>query len=297
MLNKVKLAGLEEKGTHLRPLRERFIACAFLIVISVLPNCLVSPAAHAGEVIKIGGVGSALGTMKILASAFAKSHPGTKVVVLPSIGTKGAIKAVPDGAIDIGLLGASFRKEEAPAGTTVTKYARTPFIFVTRKDIEKEGLTTEEISRIYRGDMQRWPGGQRIRVILRRPDDADNLILKGFSPGIKKGLEVLFSERGHLLAVTDQDNLDLIEKTPGALGYTTLTQVIAEKRRVRILSLNGVFPSVKTLADGSYPLSKMLSMMTKRRPSDTVIRFLNFVGSEEGARILKDNGNMVIRNE
>jgi len=281
----------------MRPLRERIKVCVILIVISVLPNFLVTPAAHDGEVIKIGGVGSALGTMKILASAFARSHPGTKVVVLPSIGTKGALKAVPDGAIDIGLLGVSFRKDEVAAGTIVTEYARTPFVFVTRKDIEKKGLTTEEVARIYRGDMQRWPGGERIRVILRRLDDADNLILKGLSPAVKNALEVLFSERGHLFAITDQDNLDLIEKTPGSLGYTTLTQVIAEKRRVKILSLDRVFPSVETLATGSYSLSKTLSIMTKQRPSGKVLSFLNFVMSEEGAKILKDNGNMVIRNK
>ena len=281
----------------MRPLRERIMVCAILIVISVLPVFIVAPAAYAGEVIKIGGVGSALGTMKILASAFTKAHPETKVVVLPSIGTKGALKAVPDGAIDIGLLGLSFKKEELDAGTTVTEYARTPFIFVTRKDEGMKGLTTGEVARIFRGDMQRWPTGERIRVILRRPDDADNRILKGLSPGIKKGLEALLSERGHLFAITDQDNLDLIEKTPGALGYTTLAQVISEKRRVNVLSLDRVFPSVKTLATGSYPVSKTLYMMTKQRPSGKVLSFLNFVMSEEGARILKDNGNMVIINK
>ncbi len=278
-----------------RPLRQRIIICALLIVVSVLPDFPATRAAGAGGTIKIGGVGSALGTMKILAAAFTKSHPGTKVVVLPSIGTKGALKAVPDGAIDIGLLGISFKKKDIAAGTTLIVYARTPFIFVTGKDVGMKGLTTGEVARIFRGDMKRWPTGERIRPILRRPDDADNFILKGISPGIKKGLEALLAEPGHPIAVTDQDTLDLIEKTPGALGYTTLTQVISEKRRVTVLSLNKVYPSVKTLADGSYPASKPLYMLTRQNPSGEVLRFFNFVTSEEGSRILEENGNMVIR--
>jgi len=278
-------------------MREKIFGMAILFVLSLLLNFYVTPAARAEEVIRIGGVGGALGTMRILASAFEKSHPGIKVVVLSSIGTKGALKAVPDGAIDIGLLGMSSKDEGLVSGTTVTEYARTPFIFVTRREIEKKDLSTEEVSRIYQGDIQRWPGGERIRTILRRPDDSDNLILKGLSPGVKMALERSLPQRGLLFAVTDQDNLDMIEKTPGALGYTTLMQVIAEKRRVKILSLNGVVPSVKTLADGSYPISKRFFTMTKPGPSGKVLMFINFVKSEEGAKILKDNGNMVIRNK
>ncbi len=274
-------------------LRQMIIVCAVLIV-SVFPGLPVSPAANAGGVIKIGGVGSALGTMKILAAEFAKSYPGTKVVVLPSIGSKGALKAVPDGAIDIGLLGMPVGRDDAPAGITVIEYARTPFIFVTGKEVGMKGLTAGEVAKILRGEMPRWPTGERIRLILRRPDDADNIILKGLSPGIRKGLDALLAQPGHVFGTTDQDNLDLIEKTPGSLGYTTLTQVISDKRRVTVLSLNKVYPSVKTLADGSYPVSKPLSMITKQSPSGNVLRFVNFVMSEKGARILKDNGNMVI---
>lgn len=56
----------------------------------------------AGEEIKIGGAGSALGSMKMLGAAFEKKHPGVKVVVLPSLGSIGGIKAVSKGALDNG---------------------------------------------------------------------------------------------------------------------------------------------------------------------------------------------------
>lgn len=282
----------------MRPAKGRIIRITFFLVISILSNCLMKPAAYAEEVITIGGVGGSLGTMRLLAAAFEKSHPGIKVTVLSSIGTKGALKAVPDGAIDIGLLGLSRRDEKLKSpGATVTEYARTPLIFVSRGEMGKKGLTTEEVSRIYRGDIQRWPDGERIRIIMRRPDDTDNIILQNFSPAIKKALDASLSQRGLLFAVTDQDNLDIVEKTPGALGYTTLTQVISEKRRVKVLSLDRVVPGVKTLTEGSYPLYKALFMMTKQEPSEKVLKFINFVMSEEGAKILKNNGNMVIRNK
>lgn len=278
-------------------MREKIFGVAVFLLLSLLLNFCAAPAECAEEIIRIGGVGGALGTMRILASAFQKSHPGIKVVALASIGTRGALKAVPDGVIDIGLIGMSSKDEGLVSGTTLIKYAKTPFIFVTRKGVEKKGLTIEEVARVYRGETQRWPGGERIRTILRRPDDSDNLILKGLSPGIKVALERLFSMPGLLFTITDQDNLDTIEKTPGAIGYTTLTQVIAEKRRLKVLSLNGVQPSVKALVNGSYLASKTFAMMTRQEPSGKVLRFINFVMSEEGSKILRENGNMVIRNK
>jgi hypothetical protein len=38
-------------------------------------------------------------------------------------------------------------------------------------------------------------------------------------------------------------------------------------------------------------------MTTKQGPSGRVLRFVNFVMSEEGAKILKDIGNMGIKNK
>lgn len=268
------------------------ISLPFLYVFIVLLSVFAVPRqASAVEVIKIGGVGSALGTMKLLASAFEKRHPGTKVEVLSSIGTKGALKAVPEGGVDIGLAGRMLTDEES-LGLSVIEYARTPFIFVTRKEMKEEGLTTEEIVKIYMEKKDTWSGGERIRWILHPPDDPDSLIVKSLSPEVEKALDNALSRRGILIALTDQENLDLIEKTPGAMGYTTLTQIISEKRPVKALSLNGVLPSVKTLKDGSYPICKPLIMVTKKGASGKVKKFIDFVMSKAGAGILKNTGNM-----
>ena len=53
--------------------------------------------------IKIGGTGAALGTMQVLAQAYAKTRPDAKITVLPSMGSGGGIKAVLAGAIQIGV--------------------------------------------------------------------------------------------------------------------------------------------------------------------------------------------------
>jgi len=97
------------------------------------------------------------------------------------------------------------------------------------------------------------------------------------------------------VAMTDQDAADALETVPGAFGGTTLSLVLSEKRAIRVLSLGGVTPSARTLAEGSYPLSKTFSMVTKKDPPAAVRRFIDFVRSPGGASILEKNGQVPLR--
>ena len=77
----------------------------------------------AEETIRIGGTGTGLGTMALIASAFQKKHPGIKIRIMSSIGSSGAIKATAQGALDIGLNGRPLNEEETRLGLVVTEYA------------------------------------------------------------------------------------------------------------------------------------------------------------------------------
>jgi ABC-type phosphate transport system substrate-binding protein len=62
--------------------------------------------------------------------------------------------------------------------------------------------------------------------------------------------------------------------------------VAAERRDIKVFSLNGVAPGRKTLADGRYPSEKRFSLVTVRAPSPAARRFLEFVRSREAAAVL-----------
>jgi len=268
-----------------------------LIKILLLGLVITSFSLHsttlAEEVLKIGGTGTALGSMQLLVKAFEKSYPGINVmVILPSIGSGGAIKAASKGAIDIGLSARPLKDEERKLGLSAIEYAKTPFVLVVRKDVNISGLSTDEIIKIYRGEKETWPGGERIRLVLRPATDTDTILVKKISSEMSNAVDMAYSRQGMTIALTDQDCVDIIEKTPGGLGFTTLTQIVSEKRPLKILSFNGVTPSTKTLANGSYPLFKSLYMVTKIEPSVLVQRFIDFVRSLGGRKILEESGNV-----
>ena len=256
---------------------------------------ILSRPAIAEEVLKIGGTGYALGSMELVAKGFEKANQNVKVMVIfPSLGSGGGIKAVAKGVIDIGLSSRSLREEELKLGLSSIKTSKAPLVFVTRKDVPISGLSTGEITKIYRRETATWPDGTRIRLVLRSKAEIDILLVKKISPEMSHAVDTALTREGMLVAMTDQDCLDLLAKTPGGLALSTLTQLVTEKRPLKILSYNGVTPSIETLADGSYPLFRELYLMTKKEPSGLVRKFIDFVRSSPGRKILEEAGNLVI---
>lgn len=272
--------------------RFRTIASSLLLWVSVVIGIAIARPALAGEVLRIGGTGTALGSMKLIGSEFEKSHPGIRCRVLPSMGSSGAIRAVAKGALDIGLVSRPFNGEEFRLGLSLIEYAETPFVLVTRNSIPVSGLSTSQIVKIYTGEMQAWPNGERIRLILRPATETDTFLARRVSPEMGPAVDAALSRQGMLMGLTDQDSIHMLEKTPGALGFSTLTQVVAEKRRVKVLAVNGVYPTTKALAAKVYPLAKKLYLVTKPRPSAAARRFIDFVQSAQGRKILEETGNV-----
>ena len=265
--------------------------------VAVLAVLLVSGSrSAAAEAIRISGTGGAMETMRILGEAFRKNNPGIRVEILPGMGSSGSVKAVLAGRLDIGLSGRSLNGEERDQGAVETRYAKTPFVFAVNRTLKITGMTLESVAGIYAGKRD-WEGGKRIRVVLRPPEDSDIAVLKSMSPAMSAAVDIAFRRKGMIVATTDHDAADAIETVPGAFGGTTLSLVLSEKRALRVLALDGVVPSVRTMADRSYPYSKTFFMVTRKNPSAAVRRFVDFVRSPAGSAILSKNGQAAVLQE
>lgn len=265
--------------------------------VAVLAVLLVSgPRSAVAETIRISGAGGAIGTIRILGEAFRKIYPEIRVDVLPSMGSSGSVKAVLAGRLDIGLSVRTLSGEERAQGVVETRYARTPFVFGVNSTLKMTGLTLEDVAGIY-GGKRDWENGKRIRLVLRPPEDSDIAVLKSMSPAMSAAVDIALRRKGMIMATTGHDAADAIESVPGAFGATTLSLLLSEKRALRILSLDGITPSIRTMADGSYPYSKTFFMVTRKNLPASVRRFIDFVRSPAGAAILAKNGQEAVREE
>jgi phosphate transport system substrate-binding protein len=249
------------------------------------------PAAVAAAEIRIGGTGNALGTMRLLGEAFVRQHPEHKVTVLPSIGSSGAIKAVPRGSLDIGLSSRPLTAEEKATGTVDFEYARSPTVLAVSTRTAVKGVTREQLVAIYDGTMARWPDGSLIRPVLRQPGDDNTRQLKSLAPAMEQALAAANRREGLPFAVIDQEAADKIETIPGAIGVTALSLILSEGRALRGLALDGVEPSAANAAAGSYPLVKHFFLITRPEPAPPVRDFVAFLRSPAAREILARTGH------
>ena len=270
---------------------------AVLIVLTVSLFALRSElyAAGAAKEIRIGGTGTALAAMKLLGEQFRKKHPDVTITVFPSLGSHGGIKALLAGQLDIAISYKEPTGDDQNKGLAATKYAKTPFVFLTHKTNKLSNITLREVADIYSGKTMTWPDDTPVRLILRPAAEASTKILESMSEDMNRAVQNSFRRNGLNIAVNDQENSDLLERLPGSFGAGSLCQLITEKRNLNILSLNGVRPSVRTVANGTYPYFKDLYMVTGPESSPLVRQFIDFVFSPTGRSILSKTGHLVTR--
>lgn len=265
--------------------------CAIVLVL--LLGCCAANIVARADGLTIGGTGTALGTMQLLGKAFSAEHPEIPVTIVPSLGSRGGIKAVLDGSIGLAVTSRALDERERAQGAVEIEYARTPFVFAVSAESMVTAITTSELANIYAGKMVAWADGSPIRIVLRPAKDIDTDHVKSISPAMQRGVLAAQARPGVRIAVNDQDAATDIEKIAGAIGPTTLALIVSEKRPLRALILDRKEPTPMIAASGNYPLSKRLFLVTGASRSAAAERFISFVKSPAGRKIIVNCGQWV----
>jgi phosphate transport system substrate-binding protein len=244
----------------------------------------------AAETIKIGGTGGALGTIKLLAEAFKKEQPKIEIVIVPGLGSGGGRKALMGGALDLTIASRAGKVGEKLDGATARLFGRTASVFAVSPKTATSNMSIQEIIDVYNGKKIAWSDGERLRLILRPITDSDSEMLMSIGTDMEQALKAAHKREGMTIAITDEDSANLIESTPGALGTSTTAMINSEKRRLKVLSVKGVSPSPKTLADGSYPWFKSYYVVNKIEASAAARAFADFVVSPRAQPVIAKLG-------
>jgi phosphate transport system substrate-binding protein len=264
----------------------RLAALAWLLSLGLF----VMPAAWA-DTLRFGGTGSAIGTLKRLALAYQQIEPGFQLALVPNLGSSGGAKAVASGAIQLGAISRPLKPEEAAAGLRAVAYGRTAFVLASSR-AGLQGLSLREAADLIAGRQNRWPDGQPVRLVLRPPSDADSALLASFSPEVNAALALAQAREGMVLAMTDQEAVDAIERLPGGLGTASMSLLLSEQRRAQALALDGVAPTLAHVESGRYPFVKTMQLVLRADAPPAVTRFVTFIGSPAGRRVLAETGHV-----
>jgi phosphate transport system substrate-binding protein len=106
---------------------------------------------------------------------------------------------------------------------------------------------------------------------------------------------VLGKKREYRLGSRDmhgsKDVVDLVAKTPCAIGYSGLAYAIDEVKMPCIVKAEAcVAPSEQTALDGSYPIARPLFMYTNGEPKGAIKEYLDWIMSDTGQCIIMKKG-------
>ena len=246
-----------------------------------------SPVA-AGEVLRVGGTGGATALLEQLGRPFTQ-QTGIAVEVIPSLGSSGGTNAVADGMLDLAISGRPLSAAELARGLVTVATVRTPYVLATSHP-HPPAMAEREVIQAYASVKATWQDGSRVMLVLRPRAESDNLVLIGLFPGMDAALNQARQHGDVPVAATDQDNADMAEKLPGSLIGTTYTQVLLERRNLRLITIDGASPTMEAFEGGVYRYAKVFHVLHPRQASPAAKRFVEFLQSEEGLRTLRAAG-------
>lgn len=243
-----------------------------------------------GPGLHLAGSGSNLVVTRALTAAYRVSHPGDRVVVHDSIGSTGGVRAAASGAIAIGLVARPLRPAERDLGLSVVSYARVPITFLAHPDVRDGDIGSDEIVRSLRGESTRWRDGTPRVWLLRERGDAGSAMVASQIRGFGEAEEDAIAARRFRVVYHDDELTRSILGLRGGIGIADLAQARVNAPTARVLAVDGRMPSVVAVADGSYPFFKDLSFVVRDPTDPAVARFLAFVSSDEGHRVIASAG-------
>ena len=158
------------------------------------------------------------------------------------------------------------------------------YTLVASSDIPLNGLTTPQIQAIYTGKITNWAqvGGpdEAITVILRPPNDGITPIFSAF---VMNGM--LQHVKGVRMKLVSPDlAVQAVSSTPGAVSYVPLG--VTQSTNIKVLAIDGVFPAVQTLQDGTYSFWSVEHCYTSGPGSNQFQDYLQFLlSNQEGNKM------------
>lgn len=247
-------------------------------------------AASAPGTLTLAGSGSNLPVTRALVEAFRERHPEARLLVHASIGSGGGVRAVMDGAVDVGLISRPLTEEEGRIGLVVVPYARTAVVVARHPGAPAECLSSGELPELYSGMRQVWKDGSRVVVLQRERGDSSFLAASRLVPGLAESNDAAHREGRWRVLYDDRSMQEALVTTEGAVGIFDLGAIVAQRLPIQVLCLDGVTPSAGTLASGEYPLWKDLAFVARGPLEGRAAELTGFALSAEGREIIAGLG-------
>ena len=276
---------------------KKSIAVMLAAIFALVVGLTAAPVVESKERLVLQGSTTVLPITVKHAEEFMKRNPGTEISVRGG-GSGAGIKALIDGVVEMAQASRSIRdKEIAHAkekGINVVEHtiARDALAVIIHPSNPVTNLTRAQIKDIYMGKITNWRdvGGKNQKIVATSRDVAS---------GTFKAFNEMILDEGRakqspdvLLQASSAAVVGAVTHTKGAIGYVGMGYLRPE---IKGITVDGVAPTKENLLAGKYPLGRPLFIYTAGQPTGLAKRFMDFVMSPDGQRIVEDTGFVPVK--
>lgn len=266
---------------------KRFLLTLACMILSTTVAVAAPPDAFKGEKgsLDIAGGTAHIPVMKGAAKNIMSANPDIRITVAGG-GSGVGVQKVGEGLVGIGNTGRALKDTE------IEKYGLKSFPFaidgvaiVVNKANGVAALSKAQLKAIYAGTIKNWKelGGADAPISLYVREDGSGTRETFEERALDKGIATqsanVVNSNGAMKTAVAQDK--------NAIGYVGIGHLDMTLKGV---VLDGMVPSQQNASDGTYKITRLLYMNTKGAPIGLAEKFIEYIYSPEGAKIISASG-------
>lgn len=295
----------------MRPQLPRVLSVSSLLLLAAV-LCASLPSAGCGSkgtqagatTIQVKGSDTMVNVAQAWAEEYKKVEPAVNIEVSGG-GSGVGIAALERGTVDIADASRNMKPEEIEQARRNTGKEPKEFIVgfdalavYVNKDNPIDAVTLEQLAQVFAegGTVTRW---SQLGVTV--PGASDDTIVR-VSRQSSSGTYEFFRE--HVLAKKDfklgsrdmngsKEVVELVGTTKTAVGYSGMGYATAAVKMLKVARKTGepaIAPTVANTIAKTYPLARSLQVYTLGEPQGAVKKYVEWMLSNAGQKILQDNG-------
>ena len=244
---------------------------------------------ESSKIVAVGSTTVAV-PMEELANKYKEIEPNV-VVEVQGVGSSAGVKAAADGTADIGMVSRELKDSEQSDDLEVTTIAYDGIAIVVNPANGVENLTSEQVKGIFEGTITNWSevgGADADIIVVTREDGSGTRSAFEEILGLQQeidGKKVSSISQGALVAEGNGTTKATVASKEGSIGFVSLGFI---DDTVKAISVNDVMPTVETVKNGEYSVSRPLLVITHKDGTQTTKDFLEFILGDEGQEIVSE---------
>jgi phosphate transport system substrate-binding protein len=232
-----------------------------------------------------------------------ENKTGVKISSPEKIGGCGAtVLGLKTGKLDAGVMCCPPNKDETgDQGLVAAGIAREAIVIAVHESNPVTNLSTEQLRDIYQGRITNWKqvGGNDaaisvyVYILCRNREEPARQYLVGIRD-YKKGVVGIDNEKLAKSVIRVKPGGKVAKSVaadPNGIGFEAT--VYLPVSGAKVIELDGIAATPKTIADGTYPAMRHLYIVTKGYPSGRTKEYIDFLRSPEGQDLLEKEGKLV----